>query len=207
MAWIELHQAVWTHRKTFELAARLDLDETYAAAHLIRLWTWALDNAPNGDLSSLSARALAFGAGWRGDADALVGALVGSGWLDPDLRIHDWQDYAGRLLARRQAQADRMQRSRANHVTRTSGESALSPDRTGPNRTGPLPPTPSRTAGGETAAEAAGTNGVAVRSSSTRSTAPKGSAKPTTKPAGVEVIEPGHPEYDPIVGRVTVVRM
>lgn len=137
MAWIELHQAVWTHRKTFELAARLDLDETYAAAHVIRLWTWALDNSPEGDLSSLSDRAIAFGSGWRGDAETFVAALVDVGWLDPNRQIHDWEEYAGRLAERRRANTERMRAARAQHVRRTEPARVGLPDLTGPDRTGP----------------------------------------------------------------------
>lgn len=97
MAWIELHQAVWTHRKTLVLADELDLDVTYAAAHVIRLWTWAIDNAPEGNLTGFSDRVIAFGAGWQGDAHVLVAALCTAGWLeaqDEHLCIHDWNDYA-----------------------------------------------------------------------------------------------------------------
>lgn len=158
MAWIELHQAVWTHRKTFELASRLDLDETYAAAHVIRLWTWALDNAPDGSLAGLSDRAIAYGAGWRGDETAFVAALVGSGWLEDSRQIHDWEEYAGRLVERREANAERARLARAarrghqhnshaNDVQPTSGVHADDvgglPDRTGPDTTGPdRTPTP-----------------------------------------------------------------
>lgn len=116
MAWIELHQAVWTHRKTFLLAAELDLEETYAAAHIIRLWTWALDNAPDGDVTGLPARVLAYGAAWSGDADAFVAALIASGWIDDGdgyCCLHDWDDYAGRLIERRAANAERMRNARA----------------------------------------------------------------------------------------------
>jgi len=111
MAWIELHQAIWTHRKTFELAAALDLDETYAAAHLIRLWTWCIDNAPDGDLSTVSDRAIAFGSGWRQDAESYVRALTSSGWLDDDRQIHDWAEYGGKLVERRRADAERKRNS------------------------------------------------------------------------------------------------
>lgn len=159
MAWIELHQAVWTHRKTFELAARLDLDETYAAAHVIRLWTWALDNSPEGDLSALSDRAVAFGAGWRGDACAFVSALVEVGWLDANRRIHDWEEYAGRLAERRRANAERMRASRAGNVRSTERERVGLPDLTGPDLTGPdLTPTPQPppASGKGNAADAAG---------------------------------------------------
>jgi hypothetical protein len=149
VAWIELHQAVWTHRKTFELAGILNLDETYAAAHVIRLWTWALDNAPDGVLSTCSARAIAYGAGWRGsDAETFVEALVHVGWLDENLTIHDWDKYAGRLIDRRAANAERMRsvratrvravdETRATHVQRTVRERAGLPYRTVPDNTVP----------------------------------------------------------------------
>ncbi|WP_050769604.1 hypothetical protein [Thermosinus carboxydivorans] len=119
MAWIELHQAIWTHRKTLLLAAELDLDETYAAAHMIRLWTWALDNAPTGELTGLPAKVIAYGAGWRDDPNTFVNAAIHAGWLDKDgdrLFIHDWQDYAGRLIEKRRANAERMRKARADDV-------------------------------------------------------------------------------------------
>ena len=173
MAWIELHQAVWTHRKIFELASLLGIDETYAAAHAIRLWTWALDNAPDGDLSALSDRVIAFGAGWRKKPTDFVEAMVEAGLLDRadhgddgprSLLVHDWDEYAGRLLERRQKDADRKRNSRgrpkdvqgtsdgtATGVRRTgpdpTGPDRTGPDRTGPDRTGPEDP-PDPPAGG-----------------------------------------------------------
>lgn len=137
MVWIELHQTVWTHRKTFEFAALLMLDETYAASHVIRLWTWALDNAPGGDLSSLSDRAIAYGAGWRGDAQQFVEALVAAGWLDAGRTIHDWDAYAGRLADRRERNAERMRNARAQHVRSTERTRVGLPNHTGPNSTRP----------------------------------------------------------------------
>jgi hypothetical protein len=117
LAWIELHQAIWTHRKTLILAAELDLDETYAAAHVVRLWTWALDNAPEGDLTNLPARVIAFGAGWRGDPELFVNAAVKAGWIDKNERvlIHDWMEYAGRLIEKRKADAERKRQWRENN--------------------------------------------------------------------------------------------
>jgi hypothetical protein len=59
----------------------------------MRLWSWALDNAPDGDLSGMSARVIAHGAGWgSADADTFIEALIGAGWLRPDLRIEGWDD-------------------------------------------------------------------------------------------------------------------
>lgn len=97
MAWIELHQSLWTHRKTLALADLLDIDETYAAAHMARLWTWALDNTVDGTISC-NARVIAAAADWRGRADGFVIALIEAGWLDvvddDTLKIHDWCDYS-----------------------------------------------------------------------------------------------------------------
>jgi hypothetical protein len=142
--WIELHQAVWTHRKTFELASLLELDETYAAAHVIRLWTWALDNAPDGDLSALSDRAIAFGSGWRHDVGPFVDALIASGWVDAGRTLHDWDQYAGRLVKLRKDEAERKKAARLTgrpaDVRRMSG--ATVPYRTLPDLTGPDPGTP-----------------------------------------------------------------
>jgi len=186
--WLELHQAVWTHRKTFELASALGLDDTYAAAHVIRLWSWALDNAPDGDLSHLSARAIAYGAGWRaGATEAFLRALVEVGWIDEDHRIHDWDDYAGRLVDRREANATRMRAARAARsgqkngarvpdvrVTSGARAGATGPNLTGPNRTGHthtscVPPNPPP-AGGQSPL-------------TRRSTRAEKTSEPTTEPA------------------------
>lgn len=123
MAWIELHQTVWTHRKTVALAEALDLDDTYAAAHVARLWSWALDNAiidhdaKRGLLTGMSARVIATGAGWKGDAPAFVAALRGCGYIDDhdgQLVLHDWWDYAGKYLDKREKNAARMRAVRAH---------------------------------------------------------------------------------------------
>lgn len=109
MAWIELHQSLWTHKKTYRLAAKLGIDETQAGGHLARFWSWALDNAADGALSYEDSDVIAMGAGWRGDAD-FVAEMVAAGWLDDTGEgyfIHDWHTYAGRLLEKRAANAQR----------------------------------------------------------------------------------------------------
>lgn len=120
--WAPIYQSLWTHRKTFELAALLGVNETYAAAHLARLWGWSIDNAPDGDLSGLSERAIAYGAGWTQEASLFVGALHKAGFLDDDRTIHDWNDYAGKFVERREKEAldKRLSRRHAPDVPRTS---------------------------------------------------------------------------------------
>jgi hypothetical protein len=156
MAWIEVHQSLFTHRKTLELADVLELPEVYVAGHLVALWSWSLDNAPDGILPT-SPRIVARAAQWSGDPGQLVDALLEVGYLDMEganLCIHDWAMYAGRLVEKRKANAERMRQAReankaltdkerATHVQRTSSAraGATVPNPTQPNSTNP-PPTP-----------------------------------------------------------------
>lgn len=115
MAWIELHQTIWTHRKTLVLAAELGIEPDLAVARVVRLWCWSLDNCPDGDLSALPAAVLAAGANWSGDPEALVNALLCAGFLDRQderLLLHDWWEYAGRLIERRREDALRKRAAR-----------------------------------------------------------------------------------------------
>lgn len=130
MAWIELHQTVWAHHKTMSLGCLLDIRETYAAAHMIRLWTWALDNAADGNLSEMHDRIIARAADWEGDPAVFVAAISEAGYLNPDRTLHDWADYAGRLIERRRQDAER------KRVLRTSSghPTEVRRNRTVPNR-------------------------------------------------------------------------
>ena len=106
MAWIELHQSLPQHRKLLALRDALGLRTPAALGHMCLLWLWALDNAPDGDLSALPARQLAeicqFSERRAGD---LAVALRTSGFVDADWRLHDWGDYTGRLIDQRRAAA------------------------------------------------------------------------------------------------------
>ncbi len=114
MAWIELHQALPQHRKLLALRDALRLRTPAALGHMCLLWLWALDNAPDGDLSALPPRQLAeicqFNARRAGE---LAAALRTSGFVDADRRLHDWGDYTGRLIDQRAANRERQRRRRA----------------------------------------------------------------------------------------------
>lgn len=104
MAWIELHQSVWTNKKTVWMASLLNIKSTYAAAHMAKFWTWALDNAPDGEISGIPNQVIAIASDWDEDPDLFVESLITVGWLvrsDNQLFIHDWHDYAGRLMEQR----------------------------------------------------------------------------------------------------------
>lgn len=128
MAWIESHQSLGTHLKLRRLARELRVHRAQAIGHLHFLWWWALDNAPTGDLSALAPAEIAEVAEWPGPEDMFVAALKSCGWLEESGQIHDWEDYAGRILVERAKDRERKRAERARtlqrgpaDVPRTSG--------------------------------------------------------------------------------------
>ena len=105
MAWIESHQQMKDHPKTKRLAKLLGISIPTAIGHMHCLWYWALEYAQDGNLTDFTPDEIAEAALWGGSAQAFVDALIGcgvgggAGFLDGDpLRVHDWYDYAGKLL-------------------------------------------------------------------------------------------------------------
>lgn len=138
MAWIELHQELPRHPKTVRLLAALKWTAAQRAAavgHLCCLWLWAMDFADaDGDLDELQALEIAAGAEWAGDADQFAAALVKAGWLDQvqeaapltgdgaRYRIHNWEQYIGRLAERREHNRQRQELKRARDKQHRSNE-------------------------------------------------------------------------------------
>lgn len=155
MAWIESHQTLRDHPKVARLARLLDEPQPHVIGHLHFLWWWALDHAEDGDVSDFDAMDLADAAGWAGDPEVFVKALIecGPGRRDgllvqdgSRLLLHDWWDYAGKLVSRRKADRERKAKERGTPsdlpVQRTSDghdtESAVTPYVTEQNRTEPI---------------------------------------------------------------------
>jgi len=153
-AWIESHQALRHHPKTLRLARRLGVTLPAAIGHLHCLWWFALEYAQDGDLSRLDGEEIAIGAGWDGDPAAFIEAAVIAGFLERDgsgLRVHDWHDYAGKLLERRARDRERkaaerqaVSGDRPSDVRGTSDGRPQDGARTEPNRTEPYPTEPYR---------------------------------------------------------------
>lgn len=133
MAWIESHQSVREHPKTRKAARILGVRPVHLLGHLHALWHWALDMAEDGDLSKFDAEDLAIAADWDGDPDEFVEALVtcgpggSAGFLERDgacgnpeddtrgdLVLHDWWEYAGKLIERRRRDRQRKADARAD---------------------------------------------------------------------------------------------
>lgn len=116
MAWIESHQELRDHPKVRRFARRLGISIPAAIGHLHLLWWWALDYAMDGDLSKYDAADIADAAQWDGDPDEFLAALMecgvggGAGFVERteagELLLHDWWDYAGKLIQQRTAYSE-----------------------------------------------------------------------------------------------------
>lgn len=131
MTWIESHDTLAQHPKTRRACRILSIAAPQMIGHLHLLWWWAMSYADDGDLGDFDERDIADAAQWDGDPALFVEALTdcgpgeSPGFLDRDpdtgrLMIHDWDEYAGKLVERRRANAERMREKRATHVQRTS---------------------------------------------------------------------------------------
>ena len=152
--WIESHVSLEGHFKTTEACRLLSIPVPHLIGHLHCLWHWAMVYAQDGDLSDFSDEQIAAAAMWTGSAQAFVEALQKAGgpkrcgFLEytPDGRLvlHDWDDYAGKLLEQRRNNADRQEKHRQKqrastgeahngYVTVTSPLYNALPDLTQPN--------------------------------------------------------------------------
>jgi hypothetical protein len=110
MACIELHQSLTTDRRLHQLAEELRIGRPQALGHLALLWTWALDNAPDGTLDGVRDSVLARSADWPGDPGEFVAALERCKFVCRPLgcssqgrcvlHLQDWATVAGVALAR-----------------------------------------------------------------------------------------------------------
>jgi len=159
MAWIEVHQSLASHHKTMALAEALGIKPPQAVGHVVLFWLWALDNAPTGDLTDLSPRMIAAASQWGRRPEIFIEAMIASGFLarasDFTISIHNWQDYTGRLIQRRQADRERMRERRLSteqtpnrsrtvqepspNSSGTDEERSVAPNSTQPNSTVPNP--------------------------------------------------------------------
>lgn len=133
MAWIESHQSLSRHRKTLKTAGRLMVDRHKLIGHLHELWWWALDNVEvDGRLTDLTPYEIGLAAQWEGDHQEFIGALIDGGFVDQngdELVLHDWYDYAGKLMDRR-SQEKLRSRERRKQTKKENQKSVENPKKT-----------------------------------------------------------------------------
>lgn len=130
MSWIESHQSLANHPKTTKAAQMLGVEVPTMIGYLHLLWWWALDYAPDGNLNGFTAGQLCDAMcckidadSCRKDAKSVIRALVtcnpktgGKGFLERYGRgyiIHDWHDFAGKLIEKKAKDAARKRDERA----------------------------------------------------------------------------------------------
>lgn len=117
--WIQVYSNLPQHPKTSRLADELGLSSAalnpnvLAVGLLVSLWTWAIQNAYNGDLSGCSARSIAEACLWKKKPETLVNALIRSGYLDADMKLHDWDEYACLLMEQEENRRSKTRESEA----------------------------------------------------------------------------------------------
>ena len=126
--WIQVYSNLPQHKKTSRLAEELKISSAVvdpnmvAVGILIGLWTWAIQNAYDGDLSECSARTIANACQWKKKPETLVAALKKTGWLDADMRLHDWEEYAVLLIDQEENRKERTrERVRKHREKKLSG--------------------------------------------------------------------------------------
>ena len=139
MAWIESHQSLARHPKTLRATAFLHCDRFKLIGHLHALWWWALDCVDaDGDLGDLSDEEIEMGAEWDGESTQFVRALEHAKFIDVTKGgrfLHDWYDYAGKLLEERARERERS-RARRKEARAASGSTADDRRTTGGRYTG-----------------------------------------------------------------------
>ena len=85
-----------------------------ALTYLVRIWTKAATYSPDGDLSGFDVEEIEGWARWKGDAGALVDALVACGFIDDGdtVQLHGWEERQAERSRVRAAGAERARRFR-----------------------------------------------------------------------------------------------
>lgn len=124
MAWIELHQTLPKNKKILRLKRILKIKTPQAIGHVCLLWLWALDNAPDGDLSGFSADDIAEICEFTKNSQLFLESLIEAGFVDDNLRIHDWDEYIGRLLEKRAVKKEQARLRQQRYRERMKNENS-----------------------------------------------------------------------------------
>ena len=121
--WVQVYSNLTTHPKTARLAQELKLQSqvtsppVIATGIIVSIWLWAIQNAYSGDLSNVPDDAIADACRWKKDPRDLIEALIAAGFVDPDRKLHSWENYAILLMDaednRREKTRERVQRYRS----------------------------------------------------------------------------------------------
>ena len=121
MAHIGLENTFRSHPKIKRLARQLDISFVTAKGHIVTLWAWAIDYAPDGNLASYDPEDVEEGAEWEGASRKFIDAAVAVGLLDgtvadENLEIHGWMKRAHSWRRAHQKRQERQDRNTKKDV-------------------------------------------------------------------------------------------
>ena len=90
--YIQVKTGFYTHRKTVRLRIKFGSDAYWIPP---RLWAYAAENQPDGDLSGYTSEELAELIGCQKYATSMLQALKDCGFVDENGFIHDWSEHNG----------------------------------------------------------------------------------------------------------------
>lgn len=125
----------------------LKIKTPQAVGHVAMLWLWSIDNAPDGDLSRVDIEDIAAACEWTKSAETFVNAMKAAELIDDDMKLHDWGEYTGQLMERREERRkkdrERQARYRAKKAAQraqSGGHGAPPPEPPAPQEPPPPPP-------------------------------------------------------------------
>lgn len=90
--YIRVRTGFYTHRKTAKLRSLIGDDAFWVPP---RIWAYAAENQPDGDMSGYGSEELAMLIGCAKHTTSIKGYLSECGFLDSDGKIHDWIEHNG----------------------------------------------------------------------------------------------------------------
>jgi len=115
MAWIEVHQELFSHPKVARTAKVLKKDYATTLGYLVSLWLWAAAYARDGELSGFSNDEIATACNADGGLN-IKKALQETQWIDEKdgkLSLHDWKKHGVRILEESKRRMRKSRRERA----------------------------------------------------------------------------------------------
>jgi hypothetical protein len=118
-----------SHWKTLALARKLD--DHNAGMYCLRLWTWACQSAPSGDLSNIDPLDIELIVHWPGEPGRCFAAMVAVRLIDRredgGHEIHEWADHTGGDIEKMETRAaekraDAAERKRRERERKAAGE-------------------------------------------------------------------------------------
>jgi hypothetical protein len=118
-----------SHWKTLALARKLD--DHNAGMYCLRLWTWACQSAPSGDLSNIDPLDIELIVHWPGEPGRCFAAMVAVRLIDRredgGHEIHEWADHTGGDIEKMEVRAaekraDAAERKRRERERKAAGE-------------------------------------------------------------------------------------